>query len=171
MKNGFSVLIILVATLLITLFQPVLAEEIVTPSEDSPTGKLKIDSQFIEHLVLVDDRGQSKEFEKPADILNLPPGKYRLQQVKLIDQYEFYAFTAQGLEWITISPDKMSTMKFGPPLTQSITLARQGSVIELDYKLTGQGGENYTSSNRDNAPGFAVYKGDKEITSGKFEYG
>ena len=37
--------------------------------------------------------------------------------------------------------------------------------------LNGIGGNGYRADNRDKRPGFVVYKGDKEIASGKFEYG
>lgn len=170
MKNGFSVLITLITVLLVVVFQPVFAEENDQPAEDSPTGQLKIDSQFVERLVLVDDQGHRKEFDKPAETINLPPGKYRFQQVALTGGYQCYAFTDQGLEWITVSPDEVSTMKFGPPLTQDLKVTRQGSILKLYYELTGIAGETYRM-NRDKPPVFTVYKGGKEIASGKFEFG
>lgn len=171
MKNGFSVLIILVATLLITVFQPVLAEEIVAPSEDSPTGRLKIDSKYVERLILVDDSGKDYRFEDLSKPVMLPAGRYRLREVYLEGGFQSYHWSDAGLEWIEMGNDEEAILKIGPPLKQSITLARRGPILKLDYKLTGQGGENYSSSDRENAPAFVVYKGDKQIASGKFEFG
>lgn len=170
MKNGFFVLITLIAALLIAVSHPVFAEEVDAPSEDSPTGQLTIDSQYVERLVLVDDQGRREEFDQPQETLTLPPGKYRLQQVKLAGGYQCYAFTDQGLEWITVSQDEVSTMKFGPPLTQDLKVTRQGKMIKLEYLVKGTAGETYRL-NRDNPPEFAVYKNDKKIASGKFEFG
>ncbi len=114
MKNGFSVLITLIAALLIAVSHPVFAEEVDAPSEDSLTGKLAINPEYIERLVLVDDQGHRKEFDKPTETLNLPPGRYRLQQVNLTGGYQCYAFTEQGLEWITVSPNEPANLKLIP---------------------------------------------------------
>ena len=171
MKNGFSIFVTVITVLLIALFQPVFAQENERPGEDSITGRLKIDSQYVEHLVLVDDRGRRKEFENPAETLDLPPGKYRLQEVKLTGGYQSYAWNNQDLEWVTVSSEEPADLKFGPPLSQFLVVTRQRSILKFDYKLIGRAGEYYSLSERKNAPEFAVYKGDKKITSGKFEYG
>lgn len=169
-KKGF-VLLLSFSLILLSPLVPAFADEAAdTPSEDTPTGQLKIDSQHVEHLVLVDDQGHRKEFEKPTETLNLPSGKYRIEQVRLTGGYQCYAFTVQGLEWITVSTDEVSTMKFGPPLTQDLKVTRQGKMIKLEYLVKGTAGETYRL-NRDNPPEFAVYKNDKKIASGKFEFG
>jgi hypothetical protein len=43
----------------------------------------------------------------------------------------------------------------------------------MAYQLVGAGGEAYQLANQDRShpPEFAVFKGDKKIASGKFEFG
>lgn len=101
----------------------------------------------------------------------LPEGDYRIREVYLEGGYQSSHWSEIGLEWIQVGPDKEATLKIGPPLTQSISITRQGPILKLDYKLTGQGGENYSMSDRKTAPAFDIYKDDKKIDSCKFEYG
>jgi hypothetical protein len=42
--------------------------------------------------------------------------------------------------------------------------------LMMEYHLIGAAGESYRNDRR-YPPTFAVYKGDKEITSGKFQFG
>jgi len=73
--------------------------------------------------------------------------------------------------WIDVGEDKPAVLKVGAPLKQILKAERQGRVLTLDYQLLGIGGENYVRDDRDNPPTFTVYKGDKKIASGTFEYG
>jgi len=61
----------------------------------------------------------------------------------------------------------------GGPLTNSVVASRHGPDLLLDYKLIGAGGRQYqlSGSSRSQPPEFAVFKGDKKIASGKFEFG
>jgi hypothetical protein len=171
MNNGFSALITLATVLLVAVSQPVFAEENELQTEDSSMSQLKINAEYIERLVLVDDSGKDYRFEDLSKPVMLPPGRYRLREVYLEGGFQSYHWSDAGLEWIEMGTDEEAILKIGPPLEQSIILARRGPVLKLDYKLTGQGGENYSSSDRENAPAFVIYKGDKQIASGKFEYG
>ena len=57
--------------------------------------------------------------------------------------------------------------------TNSVDVERSGGTLTLKYRLVDSIGNEYASMNnrRDNPPVFAVYKGDKQVGSGKFEYG
>jgi hypothetical protein len=61
----------------------------------------------------------------------------------------------------------------GGPLTNSVTASRHGQDLRLDYRLVGAGGETYqlVKQDRSQPPEFAIYRGDKRIASGKFEFG
>jgi len=49
---------------------------------------------------------------------------------------------------------------------------RTNRSLELNFKIVGQGGEEYRSAGAHGAePRFKIYRGDKEIHSGQFEYG
>jgi hypothetical protein len=43
----------------------------------------------------------------------------------------------------------------------------------MDYRLLGADGVTYQLANQDRSqpPGFAIYKGEKKVVSGKFEFG
>ena len=71
------------------------------------------------------------------------------------------------------NPRKSVTLAAGGPLNNTVTANRQGRDLRLDYKLLGAGGQAYSLVRHGPAvqPEFAVYKGDKKIASGKFEFG
>ena len=64
-------------------------------------------------------------------------------------------------------------LNVGGPLTNSVTASRHGQDLRLDYRLVGAGGQSYQLANQDRSkpPEFAIYKGEKKIASGAFEFG
>jgi hypothetical protein len=50
---------------------------------------------------------------------------------------------------------------------------RRGHSLNLQYRLVGAGGETYQPLRQDpnEPPRFTIYRGEKEIASGKFEFG
>ena len=140
--------------------------------QNSAVGELKLEGKHIERLVLSQKDGGTKKFDKPGETIKLPVGEYRLQEVRLQGGYSCRIMTPiSDANWVTIAEDKPAVLKVGAPLKQTVEVRRQGSLLLLNYKLLGAGGEAYTSDNRSDPPGFSVYKGDKKIASGKFEYG
>ena len=69
--------------------------------------------------------------------------------------------------------NETETLKVGGPLDNSVEVKRIGRVLQFSYKLVGADGKEYTSrnGNKENAPKFAVFKGNKEIGSGTFSFG
>ncbi len=150
-----------------------LGEESVEATEGSSTlGQVKIEGQYIERLVLRGDDGANQSFEPPGENISIAPGEYRLWEGCLEGDYVCYAY-GRGIydDLITVDTNKPAVLKIGAPLKQSVKVKRQGGTLVLSYELAGLGGETYTSRNRTSTPTFAVYKGDKEIASGSFEYG
>jgi hypothetical protein len=73
---------------------------------------------------------------------------------------------------VTVTADKPAMFKVGAPLKQKVKIDRQGPTLVLNYELIGIGGETYNSvNNRSNRPTFTVFKGDKEVSVGEFEFG
>ena len=66
-----------------------------------------------------------------------------------------------------------AVLKAGGPLNNTVTASRQGQDLVLNYHLAGAGGETYQLAKQDTSkpPAFAIYKGDKKIASGDFEFG
>ena len=137
---------------------------------DSAMGELKLDGQHIERLVVMRlSDGYSTTFKKPGEIIRLPAGEYRLHDVRLKGPYS--RSRSAGNEQITIRVGQQEAVKVGAPLVPTLKVQRQGRVLQLSYELLGAGGEGYSNGDRSKPPTFAVYKGQREIASGKFEFG
>jgi len=147
------------------------AESVEAPEENSSLGQVRIEGQYIERLIL-QGGGEHKWFDQPGETISLAPGEYRLWEVHLEGEYVCNAY-GRGVydDFITVDANKPAVLKIGAPLKQSVKVKRQGGVLVLSYELVGIGGETYTSRKRTSTPTFAIYKGDKEIASGAFEYG
>jgi len=74
-------------------------------------------------------------------------------------------------ERITIRAGRQEVLKIGAPLVPTIKAQRQGRILRLSFELLGVGGEAYTTGDRSTPPTFTVYKGQREIASGEFEFG
>jgi hypothetical protein len=136
-------------------------------AQEQPLGQLKIEGSHIEQLMLRASNGQTKTFDNPEDTIKLPTGTYYLQQVILKNGF----LCNMGIERIEVFGDKPAVLKVGAPLKQTVDVKRQGRFLILNYKLTGLGGESYRDQSRKEKPAFTVYKDDKVIASGGFEFG
>jgi hypothetical protein len=151
-----------------TLFGQEASEE---KEQKSVQGELKIEGKFIKQLVLESKDGERQRFDQPAESVKLAAGQYRVREVHLEDRYDCIIWQFSDEDWITVDANKTATLKAGAPLKQVIKAQRQGRLLSLDYELVGIGGEKYGVDDRSKPPTFNVYKGDKKIASGEFEYG
>lgn len=136
-------------------------------AKNPPTGVLKLEGTHLDYIELHAKDGHVERITRPEETVELPPGEYRLRQVRLEGGY-----TSGGrVDWVTVAVDKPATLKVGAPLVPAVRVQRQGRILRLTYELRGVGGEIYTGGDRSKPPTFAVYKGDKQIASGKFEFG
>jgi len=142
-------------------------------TEDLTLGELKIEGKYIERLVMIGQDGRRKEFNQPEETIRLPVGEYRLQEVHLEGGYIYRGRPLSETHKVMVAEDKQAVLKAGAPLKQGLKVERLGGILKLHYELVGTGAETYTPAGRGKLPPptFTVYKGDKEITSGKFEYG
>ncbi len=142
------------------------------PEQNSALGELKLQGKYIERLVLRRKDGRTERFDRPAETIKLPAGEYRLQEAHLKGGYTCSIITRfSGNDWVRVAEDKPAVLKIGAPLEQTVKAKRQGKILVLDYELVGAGGEKYTGGDRSKPPTFTVYKGNKEIASGEFEFG
>lgn len=133
-------------------------------------GELKIEGKYIERLVLGRNDGHTEVLNDPEDTLRLPVGQYLLQDVRLKGGYS--RRTMPHAHRIAVSEDEPAVLKVGGPLKQTISVQRQGRILEMTYGLVGVGGETYAAvRNANKRPAFTIYKGDRKISSGKFEFG
>jgi hypothetical protein len=139
--------------------------------QEPAQGELKIEGKYIKQLVLKGEDGASIKFDQPAESIKVAAGKYRLWEIQLEGGYACQRWLVPDQNWVEVGEDKPAALKVGAPLKQIVKAERQGRVLALNYKLVGMGGESYTNFDRSKPPTFTVYKGDKKIASGTFEYG
>jgi len=139
--------------------------------EEGPvTGELKLEGKHIQQIVLIDKRRKREKFENPGESIKLPAGEYQLREVHLEGGYVSRFITASG-RWTTVDKDTPAVLKVGSPLKQTVRAKREANLLVLDYELLGVGGRKYVQARRGTPPQFAIYRGDKKIASGKFEFG
>lgn len=138
-------------------------------------GDLKITGQYIKRLVLASETYQVV-LDHPAATVKVPTGSYNQPNVRL-EQGGTESFLNPSQppfgNRISVDDKKPAILIAGGPLTNSVIVSRHGQDLRLDYRLIGAGGETYqpVNQNRSQPPEFAVFKGDKQIASGKFEFG
>ena len=139
-------------------------------SEQPIMYELKIEGENIERLIL-QSGGEKQTFEEPGESIMLEPGTYQVSELHL--KSGFTHFLPQGptrLEPIQVGPGDPAIFKAGGPLEQRIKVQRKGQLLTMDYELIGAAGEKYRFESV-HRPTFTIYKGDKEIDSGKFGFG
>ncbi len=145
---------------------------LIRAQEQNPAmGELKLEGKYIDRLVLQHKDGNREQLNRPEETVKLPAGEYRLREVYLKGGYICYAWRDSKIHLTTVTADKPAVLKVGAPLKQVVKAQRRGKILALNYELLGVGGEKYTGGDRSKPPTFTVYKGDKEIASGKFEFG
>lgn len=165
--------------LMISILLPTSASNALAQEQKQALGELKIEGHYISELVLCRKDGHIETFTTPNEelneILKLPLGEYRIQEVRLRGGY-YYDSRRTSLynksNWVTITESNPAVLKVGAPLKQTVKIKRQGPILVFNYELVGMGGETYTgTSSRNKRPAFMVYRGDKEVAAGKFEFG
>ena len=139
-------------------------------AENPSMYELKLDGENIEKLILKSDN-KEQTFDKPGKSIMLEHGTYQVSELQLKGRFIYYPYRdTTRLEPIQIGPSKPAILKVGAPLEQRITVQRKGQLLAMDYRLIGISGEGYRWVGV-YGPAFKIYKGDKEIASGKFRFG
>ena len=141
-----------------------------TQSGQPTRYELKLEDGNIETLIL-QNGNQKKTFDKPGKSIMLKSGIYQVFRLQLKGGFTYnpYGNTIR-LGPIQIRPGEPAVLKAGGPLEQHIKVQRKGQLLTMDYRLIGAAGESYRNDRR-HPPIFTIYKGDKKITSGKFQFG
>lgn len=138
--------------------------------EGSATGELKLEGKHIQKLVFRYKDGKTEKFDNPGESIRLPAGEYQLREVHLEGGYVCRLGIVPG-RWKTVDTDNPMVLKVGAPLKQTVKPRRRENLLILNYELLGVGGHRYVRGSRAKPPQFTIYKGDRKITSGSFEYG
>jgi hypothetical protein len=134
--------------------------------------ELAIEGHGIERLVLLTDKGGSRQWDQPGKSVTLPEGRYRVSQVQLQGGFVNRPDRSRSEPWLAVTPEGPNRLQVGAPLVSQLKVERSGRIIKLDHSLRDKGGRRYLVSgvNR-KPPEFAVYLGDRKVGSGTFEYG
>jgi hypothetical protein len=137
-------------------------------------GEVRITGDFIERVTL-EGGPYVVVLNKPGAMAKVPVGRYGSAKVWLrkgdAQAYLDERMQAAG-KGITVGEKAPALLTAGGPLTNSVTVARRGENLSMDYQLVGAGGV-YQMANQDRShpPEFTVYQGDKKVASGKFAFG
>ena len=139
-------------------------------------GELKVTGKFIKRMVLSGSEGVVI-LDRPDGSVRIPVGSYGRPRV-VLEQGGVMALNDGGQlgspgRQITVGSSAPATVNAGGPLTNMVLVTLHGRDLRMDYRLVGADGEVYGLANPDYSrpPMFAIYRGDKEIASGKFEFG
>jgi hypothetical protein len=166
--RGFAVRFFLCAVIITS--SVALGNQAASQSERPIMYELKLEGENIEQLIL-QSGSQKQTFDQPGKSIMLEPGMYQVLELHL--KGGFAHFLPQGptrLGPIQVGPGEPAILKAGGLLEQRITVHRKGQLLTMDYELMGAAGEGYRFE-RTHRPTFTIYKGDKEIDSGKFQFG
>ncbi len=149
---------------------------------DSPCGYIASEQEGYS-VELIGDDGALK-LNGGASRVKAPAGEYRFAACSFEgkdDRGTSWRIIGQG-DWsqpvITVNPDEDSSLKFGPPLTASLTVAQSGGSFQFGLEIKGQGGETYSAANFERGPGrvqpprLEIRDENGEVVArGTFEYG
>ncbi len=143
-------------------------------AEERPKlGELRITGESVERVTL--EGGPYRVvLSKPEAVTKVPVGYYASAKVCLrkddveacLDDQE------QRSKQVMVSEQAPAVLTAGGPLTNSVAVSRRGKDLSLSYQLVGAGGVyQMMKQDRTHPPEFTVYRGDKKLASGKFQFG
>jgi hypothetical protein len=138
-------------------------------------GAMKLTGQHIQRVVL-SDGPCAAVLDSPEAIVTLPVGRYQNYQVEVgkgsATAHLDLPYGTRNTP-VVISSNTAALLTVGGPLTNTVAFSRRGQYLILAYSLVGAGGQTYQLETRDyqNPPRFAVYHGQRQVASGKFEFG
>lgn len=133
-------------------------------------GELKVAGKFVQRLLLADGPCVAV-VDAPKELVRVPLGHYAMATVQVGTGSKF-VYPKQPLRRsIDISAAGAAELIAGGPLTNSISITRNDSILQLSYELVGAGGIQYNEWDRQTPPRFLVYKNGTQIDAGNFEYG
>ncbi|MBZ5499418.1 MAG: hypothetical protein LAP85_23720 [Acidobacteriia bacterium] len=141
----------------------------------SPMAEVTLDGKFVRRLILQGD-ARLAILESPGRTVTLPADNYRIQTVYLVpaaDKPVLTGVSTSETSRITVAAGAPNRLQIGAPFVSSVRAERKGSSLLLSYVLKGAAGEEYTvmTPDRRNPPKFVIYRGDRQVASGNFQFG
>jgi hypothetical protein len=143
-------------------------EQPVTP------GQLEVRGQHIHRLILRDGPWMVG-LDEPAGPIPVPAGSYAAHMVQLrhgdARAYPQVWPADRGIQRQTvIEPGQPIELVVGGPLTNMVQVKRRTHHVHFDHQLVGAGGQAYRIAEQ-NLPRFTVFRGEKVVATGNFEFG
>ena len=144
------------------------------------TGRLEYDVSNIDSLIFRHNSPSSPGRFVWIDLLSdscvVPAGELTPVQFQLKNtKGKSFGPKQTVLPKFNVEAGQTAKLPFGTPLSHSVKIRKLGNMIGLDYKLVGVGGEEYNLSaatgGTETVSTVAVYKGQRKLSSGSFEYG
>jgi hypothetical protein len=141
-----------------------------TPQQP-PLTELELSGEFLSYAVLRDTNGYTAVLHEAPGTIKVPQGVYTVAAVWL-KKGVTEAFRV-GTPPAVVKATNTTHLLLGGPLTNWVTLERQGRKLAMSYQLKGADGESYrlARQDREKPPEFTVYRGGQKVLSGKFEFG
>lgn len=114
--------------------------------QESPTGTLEIQGEGIKRLVLLgaDQEDMQVVILDPVEKkVAIPAGEFASQRITLDEGEGSGKYLSNHTESLTITQGMRERVIIGAPLTNGVKFSRNGRDLDLEYTLTGQGGETY----------------------------
>jgi hypothetical protein len=157
---------------------PSTAQPAGTPSApgrgEARQGELRVAGAFVDRIMLKPQQGAPLTLDVKPAALKVPAGTYTLTEVRLKQgDVEAAEDLLMGGRSITVKENAVTTLAVGGPLTNTVAVSVRGRFAVLSHRLLGVDGGTYrlTGPGRTKPPEFAIYRGDRRIASGKFEFG
>ena len=135
-------------------------------------GQLDVKADGCRHLRLGDGR-QTVLLNRPAGILSLPVGDYRVDNCILYDEQKgrrgppFLSYDRK----VSILAGRTTSLRLGAPLSNTVEVSHDRNLLYLTHRLAGAGGEQYNDFDRRHHASFAVYQGPLRIGAAEFPFG
>jgi hypothetical protein len=141
-----------------------------TPQQP-PLAEVKLSGESLYYAVLQDAKGYTAVLRQPPGTLKLPQGKYSAAAV-WVKKGATEAYRL-GDEPLLLDATAPTNLILGGPLTNSVTLVREGRKLNMNYQLVGADGSAYRLAQIDASkpPEFTVFRGGKKVLSGQFAFG
>lgn len=144
--------------------------------EEKPaaSGMIHLRGDRIERLLLEGKSGEDTQvvvLDRPGEgPLEIPTGTYTKQTVMLRAATNW--LTATRYAPVAVQYGRTADLAIGAPLNGTAEARRYGARLYLTQAVKGRGGETYTlPSSRGGPPKVEIWKGDRHLASGQFEYG
>jgi len=112
--------------------------------------------------------------DSPGPVTKIPVGSYACQLSLKRGVIEARPL-ANTFGPLVVGATSAATLAAGGPLINSVTVARRGRSLALNYQLLGAKGEAYQLQGVRKEPQFTIYRpgksGDKQLASGRFQFG